>query len=1731
MDINGEYKIVKKLEENRNTVIYRGIYNDQAVLLIDLRPDYPSRANIARFKHECELIRKADIDGVIKPIYLTDDKDVITLVLEDFDGISLKSVIETRKLNLKEFLNIAIQLADIISLVHRNNIIHKNIRPPNILYNEKHDIIKLTGFGISSILTSENINIYDPGIIQGVLVYMSPEQTGRMNRSVDYRTDLYSLGITLYELLTGQLPFESHDPMEIIYAHIANKPRPLVMIDKDIPGVLSNIILKLLSKNADKRYQNALGLREDLKRCLDQLNTNGYIEDFPLCEMDIPDSFIIPYKHVGRTKELNAIMDVFLRVSRGAHEVVFVSGEPGIGKTSLIREITRPIVEKRGYFISGKYDQFRNNEPYSAIISAFQGLIRQMLTEGDERLKIWKEKILRAMGNIGRVITDVIPEVELIVEKQPEIPELDSERAQNRFGKVFIDFIRVFASEEHPLVIFLDDLQWADFGSLSLFDYLINADDSEFLMLIGAYRDNEVDASHLLTPLLEGSRDRVTNITLFPLSLSYSNELISTILKCTEEESYSLAELLFQKTGGNPFFVNQYLVRIYEEKFLEFVPAVGWKWNMGKVKDMQVAENVIQLMVGKITNLPENTQEVLKIGACIGNTFDLEILTHVYEKLIETTLYDLSESIVAGLVIFADDQYSFVHDKVREAVYSLIPGGDLGAMHYRVGKLELSNCDETQILDKIFYIADQLNAGLDCILGPEKNEIARLNLVAGRKAKNATAYSSAVKYFGAGMILLDQRGWELDYELIYTLFLERAECEYLIGNFDYADSLFDRLLGKAARSVEKARVYDKKIVLNTNLGNHEKAVEYGLEALKMFGIDISQSPGRAALVVEFMRAKINLGRRTIPSLINSPEITDPEKLITMSLLVNAGTSAYFVNESLMLMLVMKHINMSLRYGNTSLSSFAYISYGFVLGYELGDFESGYLFGELALALNKKFNNSTLRSKLLFIFGSLINHWRKHSATTIDFLRNAITSGIESGDHNYAAFAAAGVLQHRIRKGDNLELVFTEFDKYIEFIRRTGNEEFINEFIIVERLVLCLQGETKEFGDYSDDIFIEEEFVRFIEGNRVNIYSYYAFKIQALYLAGKYEDAETIGLKVNSEIYSALFAQTNVTDFTLYYSLTLTALYAEASFARKKRFMKILRKNRRMMKKWADNSPDNYYHKYVLILAEIARIENDDTGAADLYDKAIKAALSNEYIQISALANELAASFYLEKGKEIIAKAYMIEAHYSYYKWGAFAKTRQLEELYLQILRVTRIGETRIIDHSSPVSGYGAGALDISTVLKSSQAISGEIVLEKLLKKLISVVMENAGATKGYLILEWNEKLVIEASSNIANNEVFVFKSIPVEGNGELSAGIVHYVARTKENLVLNDASNSGDFVKDSYIKKNLSKSILCVPIINQGKLAAIFYAENELTTDAFTRDRVELVQMLTSNAAIAIDNARLYANLEDKVRERTIKLEEAYDSIERAYKIIEEDLSLARRVQENILPKNINEIEGLNFSIFFLPMIHVGGDIYNVVEMRPGYTRIFLADATGHGVQAALVTMVISGEYEKLKMKFESPSDLVEALNDQFIENYKSLSVFFSCFIADIDLPNQRIHYVSAGHPEQFLISGEEINILRGTGKIIGFVKNLKYSGSVKDFKPGDKLLLFSDGIYEEYDTDGNEYGEERLYSIIKKNKKYPIDEIIKHIYRDVQEFVGIEREKMDDDVTLVGVQSGKVFS
>jgi PAS domain S-box-containing protein len=1455
--------VLELLREGAEFALYRGRQhgNPSPILAIVLSAEQPSPQSLRRLEHEYSLAATLDPAWAATPLALTREAGRTILILKDPGGQPLDRILEqyhAQPVDLSRFLHVAINLAVALSQLHRHGLIHKDMKPANVLVNEAGQVW-LTGFGIASQLSHERQSPLPPEIIAGTLAYMAPEQTGRMNRSIDARSDLYALGVIFYEMLTGALPFAAADPLELVHCHVARQP-----ISPEeraaVPAPLSAITMKLLAKNAEQRYQTASGLEVDLRKCLAEWQAHGRVDPFALGAHDLAERLLIPEKLYGREREIDALFAAFDQVAaQGTPELVLVSGYSGIGKSSVVNELHKALVPKRGFFAGGKFDQYNRDIPYATLTQAFQNLVRQILVKSEAQVEQWRHTLLEAVGPNGQLIVSLIPELEFIIGKQPPVPDLPPKYAQNRLQLVFRRFLCAFARPEHPLALFLDDLQWVDASTLAFIERLVTHPKVRHLLLVGAYRDNEVNPSHPILRSLEEIRKakaRVREIVLAPLDLEDVSAFAADGLNCEREQVQALAQLMVEKTGGNPFFMIQFFTALAEEGLLSFDSVRrAWKWDIDRIRTKHYTDNIVDLMSGKLRRLSAPTQEALKHLACLGRVADVATLALVRGETEETIHAALWEAVRAGLVFNHLSIYKFLHDRIQQAAYLLIPEEQRARLHLRIGKVMLASITADQLAQNPFDVANQLNRGAALMLDRyDKAQLATINLQSGRKAKASAAYTSAHAYFSAGMALLDERDWNRHYELTFSLWLERAECEFLMANFDDAERLIDELLRRRVTKLDHAAVYHLKVQLHEVKGEYPQAVASALTCLKQFDINIPAHPTKEQVQAEYEAVWEKLNGRPIESLVDLPLMTDLEMQAAMRVLSVVSPPAYLTDFRLCCFLACCMVKVGMQHGTSGASALALGYFGSFLGPVFHRYTDGYRFAKLACDLVEKHGFIAYQAKTYHTMGT-VTPWTQPISSAIDFMRATFRTAIETGDLTYACYGMTPCIAGLLLRNDPLDAVWRESEMALEFTRGAKYGDVADIIRSQQRFIANMQGRTTTFSTFSDGQFDEATFEAQLTGNRMAlmIFWYWMLKLKARFLSGDYAEALAAAGKVKVLLWTSV-AQIQQLDYFYYAALAVAACYENASADQQQGWRELLTLHRERLREWAETYPPTFRDKHALVSAEIARLERRELDAMHLYEQAIQAARESGFVQNEALSHELAARFYLVRGFETVGRSYLRNARNCYDRWGALGKVKQLDDLYPQL------HEERVATSITTI-GTSVKQLDVETIVKASQALSSEIVLPELIEKLMRIVVEHAGADRGLLILLTGDEPRIAAETTTGHTRAEVTVREEDITPSVLPLSVLHYVIRTRGRVLLDDASVGDLYSDDWYVRQKHARSVLCLPILNQTKLIGALYLENNLTPGAFTSDRVAVLELLASQAAISLENAKLYTDL------------------------------------------------------------------------------------------------------------------------------------------------------------------------------------------------------------------------------------------------------------------------------
>jgi len=1540
------YRITRKIYDGTETFVYRGIQTSKRTPVVIKVPaaDYPQPSVLARLKHEFKLASSLDIEGVIKVLALEKFGNGLALVVEDFGGGPLKELLAEGPMDLEEFLDLALRITHILGQLHARDVIHKDINPKNVLVNRATGAVKIIDFGLASQVSGQVEDLGAPTDLVGTLAYISPEQTGRMNRPVDYRSDFYSLGVTFYEMLTGQQPFRTSDRAELVHCHLARRPPQPSDIDDRIPKALSDIVMRLVAKTAEERYQSAAGLAADLTSCLEQLRTSGQIVEFTLAAHDISDRFQVSQRLYGREEQVGRLLDAFGRASQGYKEMLLVAGFAGIGKTSLVRELYRPVTERRAFFISGKFDQYKRDIPYGALIDAFQGLVRELLGGEEEVLSRWRDDLLRVLGPNGQVLIDVIPEIELLIGRQPSVPPLPPAESYNRLNLAFNNFVSVFTTKEHPLVIFLDDLQWADNASLNLVRMLMTGAESQYLLVIGAYRDNEVDAAHPLSVTLEeirGAGTVVHELILLPLALPQICQLLADTLKSTPDKVLPLAELIQIKTSGNPFFMSEFLKSLHAHRLVQFKrESESWSWDLPGIQALGVTENVVDLMAAKIRKMKPATQQALKLAAIIGNQFDLQTLALASSKSAGEILGALKEAVIEGLILLIGEAYKYVefekqeladglldavllhtvkyrfaHDKIQQAAYSLVAADAARRVHRQVGTILLANTPPEKLEQRIFDIVNQFNASLELIDNtPDADEAVRLNLIAGRRARASAAYQSALHYFEVGIGLLRDDPWNRSYDVALGLYSEAAEAARLCNRRDEMDSHVQQVLDHATSLGDQIPVFEVRIHGYIAQARKIEALGTGLDVLERLGVRVTRRPNNVNVGIQLLRTVVSLVGKSPEMLLEHHAMTRENLLTAMRISTSLSSTAYVVYPNLFPVLVCKQVELSARHGNASTSPFAYALYGTILCGVLHRIELGYRFGRLAMDLQERLPDSQpLAPRCTFTYAATVQHFREPLVDTFANLRGAYKQSLEQGDFEFAAANAGVLIYHLFYSGQNLLEVEPDVANFVDVIEQLKQEAYLNYARLYLEAIRELMTPGQGTPSVSGGLFDADAVLPLLQerSDMHGIFNVWLVRGVLAFLFGNSQRAVECLDQARTHVFSVTGMFTSLA-FCFYDALARIAACAEASPEQRRRHLRLVAVDQKRIGRWARHCPSSHLHKWHLVEAELARLRGDVTTAMQSYDQAVDLARKSGFMQEEALANELAARFYLSLGKVRIARTFMTDALYTYDKWGSGAKVAHIETAHPDLVMRVAIAAPDFSEsassHSSTHSAStstGRSGLDLIAVLKASQVISGEIRLASLLERMMAIVVENAGAQRGLLFLESDGKLYVEAESAPDSPGVEVLQHLPMRELDNAAQAVLNYVMRLQEPVVLADAANESSFSKDSYITSSRPRSILCLPLIRQGKLTGLLYLENNLASGAFTPSRVEVLKMLASEIVISLENARLYRRLEEhnamlerKVRERTQELKDANE-------LLAQESRKSESLLLNVLPSKI----------------------------------------------------------------------------------------------------------------------------------------------------------------------------------------------------------------------------------
>jgi predicted ATPase/class 3 adenylate cyclase/tRNA A-37 threonylcarbamoyl transferase component Bud32 len=1493
------YDILETINESYPHTIYLATRKEDGVDVVikTLSDKYPKNEDLAGIQREYRIMKDLAGEGVAE-VYdlIPHGHGNLAIVMERF-GLSLHhylSGFKNQMLPLDQYFELSVQMVDLCRKMHERKIVHKNLQPSNFLIAPNSRELRLIDFNVSSELSREHL---DTGSIskwnEKSLPYISPEQTGRINRDTDYRSDFYSLGVSFFKMLTGGMPFNAGDSLEWVHCIISRQPPLAHTFNSQIPNTLSAILAKLMAKNAEDRYQSSFGLRADLEKCRDLWNQGLNEVTFEIAQSDVSRRFQIPQKMYGRETEIRKLESCFENASHGAVEFCLVSGYSGMGKTSLVHELGKPIVRNKGYLIHGKFEQFRQNAPYVALGNAFQELMHQLLGEPKKQLDAWSEKISKALGTGAQLIVDLIPELALIIGKQPPVQDLSPAESQNRFLMLFINFVKVFADEEHPLVIFLDDLQWSDVPTLNLVNRLMTSHELSHLFFIGAYRDNEVDQAHPLSLTLREIQSKrvVEHLVLQPLSLSATDQLTKDTLLCDASRSGELSQILYEKSAGNPFFTIELLKNLKDREIIYFHAEKGcWNWDIEAVKNINYSDNVIGILVANQSRLDPSTQHVLQLAACIGATFNLKTLSIISESSMEKTGAALLDALKSNMVVPLNENYRFVgidatketnisspilaeinpvykfqHDRIQQAAYSLIDPDQRKALHLSIGRLMWRHASEKELDEKLMDVVRHYNEGRSLITDRDELwSLARLNLAAGVKAKQSSAYDSALDYLKTGHELLGGPAWVEDYQLSWDLNNELQYAFYLTGDWNNADSWTELMLDHSRTDIEKGLILSARARQYATTGRMRESLESAYKGLLMLGINFKSDPDTHDIDEEIKLIQNNLNGRPIADLIHMSEIRDQKAKIASQLIMEIFPAAFLSASGVMFpYLVLKSVNISLVSGNSPESAFAYAAYGMLLCGYFNDPAKGYEYGKLGVEMIEKFDDISLKSRIIYVYSMFIHHWSSHWSTMTPWFRKGIEAGYQSGDLLYLAYSAQDCIIWDPRL--DLETASQEHRKLLAIVRECEYQDSLDSGTLFLQMQLNFQGLTESMYSLTDDSFDETKCVegmlqrRFMTG----ISNYHIYKAE-IYLFYNDPAGALEHVLEQEKRMASVIALPQAVRFQIVSFLVRSMLLPTVTQEERRLYLVMMNDGLATLTGWARHCPENFEHLRLLMEAELAGHEGNMSEALVLYEQSMAAAKQSGFLRDEAIATEMAARALLRIGLTRPAVVYLQDAYHLYYRWGAHRKVEEMENDYSMLGNADRVGNKNTLKSRTFGSNANtADLLDISSVLKASQTISGELVLEKLLNETLQILLENAGAQKGAIVEYKEGQLIIQVQSHTHDDpgarqdlgeQDDVFTALPIT--------LINTAIRTQAPVVIDNASEVNSFISDPYIRDIKPISVMCVPLPLHGDSSSAVYLENNLTHSAFTRERIEVIKLLASQASISMENARIYEKQE-----------------------------------------------------------------------------------------------------------------------------------------------------------------------------------------------------------------------------------------------------------------------------
>lgn len=1471
------YRIEDEINRSPRSAIWRAIRLDDElpVVLKTINKTYPSPGDLSRIQHEARILERIQGPGIIGLHGLERWGNNLAIVLEDCGARSLAELgLDRHPMPVDAFVQLAIPVVRALATAHQQ-IVHKNLTPQNILWNPQTREARLIDFGCSADLLRDRGSVSGDEYLDGSLPYLAPEQTGRMHRALDPRTDLYSLGIVFYTLLCGRLPFQAVDPLEWIHFHLARQPEPPASLDPRIPEALSDVVCKLLAKNPEDRYQSTIGLVEDLETIAGQWGASGRVEPLVLGQGDRPITFEVPRRLYDRQHELSALLRAVDAAAAGTRRLAVVAGKGGVGKSALVEEIRKNVKLRGGWFLEGKVDQYRRQIPYSAIAQALSGAAEQILAEPPGRLATWKSRILETMNPYGRLAIDLVPRLAAVMGPQPELAPLNPSEEQNRFLGAICRLVGVFARREHPVVLFLDDLHWADVATLGLIPRLLAAPEIEALLIVCAFRDNEVAPGQPLKLLLEDLKrsPRVDWIQLGELDLATVVAITADSLWAEADRARPLGEAVFQITGGSPFLVGEFLRSLHADGKIAFDRSRRmWTWSLDDIRRAPTSLDAIAFMGERLELLPDPTQEALTKAAFLGISFGLGDLARALGQTSEVAARQLDPALEAGLVVEGagpaalqgapEDPgrtYRFAHDHVQQAAFARMPEDLRPIEHLRIGRLKLTGLSARERAENAIDLVSHLNCGLDWIADPtERLDLARLNLEAGRRSKASVAYRQAFEFLSAATDLLAEDAWQSNYELAFEIAHLYASCAYLCDESERASARIEEILSHCRSPEDRAKVMILRAAVFTYRDQLPQAIDAAIEALAHLGVRLSRKPSMLAVAADLAAAKLAQGRRRAQDLDSAPLLCDPTAQLVLRALSEFLAPAYLSgNDTLFASAMLKRATLCLKLGNGPEAVSAYASYAVLLA-GIKDLRGAFEFGQLSLRLIDRFPAQETRCFTLVMYVIFCHSWSCPWRDLDPLIKRAIDAGIASGDYLFMAYACA--IYTLWNPDIDLQTSIDVNVPYLELCQRAGYTNAIDTATLGIQIARALTGATAGPLSLSDSGFDEAQCLeRMTRAQYVTgLAQFRLYKLVAACMAQEWE-AAWFQLAEAERHAHALAGSPYLVELSVY-GFMCAAEIARRRGRQAAKARSLMRRFERRMRRWAAHCPQNFEHHHLLMQAVSARGSGRLDRAASLFARAAEAADRNGYLRYRAHAHEAAADFFAQRGARTLANEHLSEAHYLYKRWGAALKVQALEAAFPDLSAPAAAPEA-----PGPSEPARTSDLDLRTVMKASSALAAEIDMPRLLEQLVAIMVENAGARRGALFICKDGDCRLEASFDLASGQSEVLKSIPLD-DALACKKMVRLAYRTGETIVADDAQADDRFRDDPHVRASGVRSMLCLPIRYHEGFNAVLYLENDLAAKVFDPDRVEVLTMLASQAAVSIENSELISHFQEMDR-------------------------------------------------------------------------------------------------------------------------------------------------------------------------------------------------------------------------------------------------------------------------